>query len=591
MSRHGAGEGSHVRPADALCGALEALGADHVFGLPGTQNLYLTEALRRSGLRWVVPSNELAAAFMANGLYRSSGRPGVVLTIPGPGFTWALTGMAEARLDSAAVLFLTGAHPGDPEGGARLQEIPQASMARPVAKEILRVSDADELVETVVRGYRAATAGEPGPVLVQVEHPVWGGSCAASLPTPPDARTSDRSDVEEIARRLAGARRPLLFVGQGCQEGPDPLRRLAEALSAPVLIGTSGRGALSEDHPLAVPLDRASDAASLADELIGRSDLVLVLGSRLSHNATLGHRLSFPADRMIRVDASAEVLREASGSASMTVHADVPGLLEALWERREVWEDAPEDRWLDRAEPPRDRALAGSGDGEGEPRVTDGPAMADFFAALRRSMPADARLVTDSGLHQMLARRHFRVDAPRAFVTPTNFQSMGYGIPAAVGAALAGPGRPTVAVVGDGGLRLSAFELATARALEVDLTVVVFVDGYFGLIRQGQIGAFGRGSGVDLPGLDLVDLASSLGVEHRRLDPVRPERTLADALAGGGVRLIEVPVEDPDGLWREAAGARAREEVRRRIGPEGTERLRSWRDRWRRWRGGGVAEG
>lgn len=591
--------GGTVRAADAVCRRLADLGVDCVFGLPGTQNLTLAEALRRSDLRWVVPSHELAAAFMANGYYRSSGRPGVLTTIPGPGFTWALTGLAEARLDSAAVLCVTGVHPEGRGDGGRLQEIPQARVAGPLVKRVSRVASAEQLVRSVARAYHDTIRGEPGPVLLQVEDPVWSESCSPGggasaeeddgeefeLLHSPGRETGGTDAVEAVTERLREAERPLLLVGQGAQEGADRVRRLAEALDVPVLLTTSGRGVVPEGHPLAVAMDALAEPAEAVNRLVDDSDLVLVLGCKLGHNATMGFRLRLPAGDLVRVDASREVLESGGPPASIGVVADVPRFLDAVLRR---WDGAgpgevaaPRSfRGAERVPPPRSHADAA---GVPEPRVEDVGGMAEFFEAVRRALPPEACLVTDSGLHQMLARRHFRVVAPRTLVTPTNFQSMGYGIPAAVGAALADPSRPVVAVVGDGGLRLSAFELATARDLGLDLTVLVFVDGHYGLIRHQQLAAFGRGSGVDLPGLDLEALSVAMGVPHRRMGS-DVEESLARCLDEGGVRVQEVPLEDAAGLRTDAARARLREDVRHALGPGRMERLRSWRARWRRWR-------
>lgn len=579
------GDGRRVEAADALCEVLGRLGTEHVFGLPGTQNMAFTEALRRSRLDWVVPSNELAASFAANGYWRSSGRPAVVSTIPGPGFTWALTGLAEARLDSAAVLLITGAHP-EEQAKSGLQEIEQTRMARPVVKQAYRVTSSGELVETVERAHAKTVDGEPGPVLLEIEHPVWDEACtlpvsgARSGDGPPGTTPSpaDPDDVNALKHRVASSDRPLLFAGQGAQDSPRELRELAEEIGAPVLLSTSGRGALPESHPLAFPLDRHPAAADSANALLDAADLVVVLGCRLGHNATLGHRLKLSREKLIRVDASRAALEEAEYGSSLPVRGDVRQVLRTLLTqegdvpgRSGAWhEDASTGSKVgltaesEEAEPPED-----------EVRLEGVGAAADFFEAMRRVIPEDGVLVTDSGLHQMLARRYYPVEAPRTLVVPTNFQSMGYGVPAAIGAALANSGRTVVALIGDGGLRLSGFDLATARALDLDLSVIVFADGYFGLIREGQLNAYGADSGVELPEVDLAGLAESLGVPHERLDE-DPEGALRRCVEGGGTRMLEVGVSDPEGRWLRTARRRLGEEARRGLGPDWTERLKGW---------------
>jgi len=595
VNGRGGSGASNLEAADALCEVLRRLDVQHVFGLPGTQNMDFTEAIRRSPLDWVVPSNELAASFAANGYWRASGRPAVMNTIPGPGFTWALSGLAEARLDSTAVVLLTGAHPSDGRGG-RLQEIPQARMAAPIVKETLRASSAGELPGIVERAHGAAIDGEPGPVLLEIEHPVWDGRCRLperSNSVAPESRRPEwlagkapkgavADPVEEIRRRLEAATRPLLFVGQGAQESAGEVTRLAETLSAPVLLTTSGRGVLPESHPLAVPLDRLPEPIDRANRLLEASDLVLVLGCRLGHNATLGHRLELPPDRLVRVDASRHVLGDGRYGGSLRVVADVGHVVRCLLSERsgpgapDIGDDSG-GSWsegmsgeAESGNPSRDRDAPSS-----EPRIEGMESMAAFFRALRRVVPDDGILVTDSGLHQMIVRRYWSVEAPRTLVVPTNFQSMGYGIPAAIGAGLANPGRKVVAVIGDGGLRLSAFDLTTARALGLDLCVIVFADGFFGLIRQGQLDAYGHGSGVDLPEVDIQGLCRSLGVEHEALER-EPRSALRKCVTDDGVRVLEVGVTDPAGRRVRTARARLRQGLRRGLGPERVEGLRDW---------------
>lgn len=594
-----------LEAADALCEVLRGLQVEHVFGLPGTQNMAFTEALRRSPVSWIVPGNELAATFAANGYWRSSGRPGVVNAIPGPGFTWALTGLAEARLDSAAVLLLTGARPPDARTPA-LQEIPQERIARPVVKESFRISSAEEIADTVGRAHAVTVEGEPGPVLVEIDHPVWDESCrpperasgaettaraSAAGPTrgegtaEGDTGMDGSESVEAMKSRLGAAARPVLFAGQGAQDHAEETRELAEALGSPVLLTTSGRGVLPESHPLALPLDRLAEPLEGANQLLEASDLVLVLGCRLGHNATLGHRLELTEEKLLRVDASARVLDEGPYRGSVEVVGDVGGVVRALLSDEALDGHGGGGSWHEGRHGGSELRLAGQEEDPGtadEPRVEGIGSMPELFRALRRVLPEDGILVTDSGLHQMMARRYHAVEAPRTLVVPTNFQSMGYGLPAAIGASLANPGRKVVALIGDGGLRMSAFDLSTARELGVDLGVVVFADGHFGLIREGQLDAYGHGSGVDLPGIDLEGLCASLSVGHEVLGADDPTGALRRCVREPETRVLEVRVSDRAGRRLRTARARIRESVRRGLGPEGVDRVKEWIEGWRR---------
>jgi len=560
-----------VNGAERICAALHALGVDTVYGLPGTQNVPLFEALRTSRLRTVLATSELGAAFMAAGHYRSSGKVAAVFTIPGPGFTWALTGLAEARHDSAALVHVTIAPPGD--GGRRfqLQALDQAAMAGPVTKRHLRVERVDEVESRIREAVAAATTGEPGPVLVEVAAEVLSsGSVAAAAVLPPEAPTAP--ELRELIVRLRSAQRPLLFAGQGAAGGADALRRLAEWMNAPVVTTLSGRGVLPEDHPLAVGVNLGGPGVVTVNQLIASADLVVALGCKLAHNGTGGFRLELPRERLVHVDASAEVLG-ANYPASLLIQADVPAVLAALLESlpkvapsSAAW--VPSELAAARLDAARRVREAGP-----EPRIhgADVGSPGEFFAALRRVLPRDAIVVTDSGRHQSLTRRHYRVFAPRGLVCPSDFQSMGFGIPAAVGAAVGAPGRRVVAIVGDGGLAMAGMESLAAVREGIALTVIVFNDGQLGLIREQQLREYGHAHAVGLPGFDIAALGAAIGAEHRYLRG-RAEEVLGEALAIEGVVIVEVNVGDSVGQRLAHAKGYAKQAARAALG----ERLLRW---------------
>lgn len=554
--------------AELLCDALEAAQVDTVFGLPGTQNIDVFEALRRSRLSTFVATHELAASFMANGYARLSGRPGVLLTIPGPGFTYALTGLAEAFLDSAPLLHIVGAPAHRPGFRHALQAIDQAAMAAPVVKKVARVKRRDEIVPATHGALAATLAEEPGPVLLEIGlEALTEVGPAPEIPRfePPRSKEPDPAALEELVRLLAGAARVVLYVGQGAADAPEDVRALAERLGAPVVATTSGRGVVSEEHPLAHSFDFGRQASTALNEVLGRADLILALGCKFSHNGAHGFRLELPREKLVRVDRSAENL-EANYPCRLGVHADVGPVLRALL-RRLAGQASPPHGWG----PGEVAGMWAAGRARLAAQVvepslhgfeSDSPAA--FFAALGRALPEDACLVTDSGLHQMLARRHYRVRSPRGFITPTNLQSMGFAIPAAIGARRAAPGRPVVALVGDGGFLMSGLELCTAARERISLTVIVFNDGHLGLIRLQQLGTYGRAFKTEVHGPRLEAFAASVGASYTRIEG-DAEQLLRASAGGTGVHLVEVALGDRAalmGVRGRALGARLLRRVR-----------------------------
>ncbi len=529
--------------AEAICRALVSAGVDTVFGLPGTQNVELFEALRHSKVRTVVASHELGAAFMANGYARASGRPGVLLTIPGPGFTYALTGLAEARLDSVPLVHILPGPAPRSSVGFPLQALDQAAMAAPACKLVLRATRWRDLAQIVGTALRLADTDEPGPVLVEIEpHLLMEVGYEADLLAPEPSSDPDLplAPVREIASLLRASRRRVLYVGQGASSAAERVRTLAERLGAPVITTTSGRGILPEDHVLSRSLDFGSHAAGAINQIFRRSDLILVLGCKFSHNGAHGFRLSIPPEKLVQVDRSAATLA-ASFPARLSCRADVGPVLSAILDDLNVDPGQPSGWAAGEIAGIGQAARASFARATVEPRMRglSSSSVEDFFVALGSAMPPGGRLLTDSGLHQMLARRYYTVRSARGLIVPTNLQSMGYAIPAALGAHLGTPEVPVVALVGDGGLVMSGLELLTAVREKVPLTVIVFNDGHFGLIRQQQLRAYGHAFATKVQGPDLEALAQAVGATYRLLEG-NALVGLRAAFGSPGVKLVEV---------------------------------------------------
>ena len=433
--------------AELLCNTLEYLGVKCAFGVPGTQNVLLYEALRRSAIRPVLATHELAASFMANGYYRASGRVAPLITIPGPGFTYALTGLAEALHDSAALLHVVGQPPERGEKKYEFQALEQEKIAAPLVKRVYCIRQAEEISRTVAEAYGLALSGEPGPVLLQ-----WSRDALAGLPVNRFEQTSfgpvggsppGDSLVEEAATLLGTARRPVLFVGQGAVGAAGQVQRLAELIVSPVFTTASGRGVLPEDHALALGFDLVRSETRILNEMIRLSDCIVALGCKLTSAGTGGYQVELPSDRLIRVDASEEVLG-ANYPARLAILGSVETVLDRLLPAVERKHRPPAAGWAcEEIEDWKKRLRIMPETAVPEP-VFHGVApttAGSFIAALRRVLPRNGIVVTDSGLHQGLVRRHFDVLAPRGLILPSDFQSMGFGLPAAIGAKLAAPER------------------------------------------------------------------------------------------------------------------------------------------------------
>jgi acetolactate synthase-1/2/3 large subunit len=540
-----------------------------VFGVPGTQNVDLYEAIRRSTLRSVLTTHELGAAFMANGYARASGKLGVVVAIPGPGFAYTLAGLAEAKLDSVPLLLITGEPARRPEGRVFYhQAIDQPAIARPLVKEVIEVGRAADVQAAVTRACELALHGEPGPVVLQVSETAMAEPAEAAPRPVATSMGSDAAQLDAIVARFMGARRPVILAGQGAAGAAAALRRLVDRWSVPVVTTPAGRGVLPEDHPLALGFDQASGNVAVLNKLLQRADCVLAVGCKLSESGSVGFALQLPADRLIHVDTASHVLA-ANHPAALTACARAEDVFERLasvlcgqtTERDTAWSGAEVSAW-------RMRLRTAGKDRFPEPRfpgLLQGTAAA-FFSALRRAVADDAILVTDSGLHQSLARLHFEVRAPRGLIVPNDFQAMGYGVPAAIGAKLAAPARPVVAIIGDGGLVMAGMELLTAAREGIPVVVVVFNDGKLNQIRVQQLAAVGHAHDVTLRTPNLAAFAQALGIGYARLSG-DPEPALRAAVAARGPTLIEAVVGDSPAIRTLQVRGLARHTARRALGP------------------------
>lgn len=517
---------------------------------------------------------------MAIGYFRASGKIAPVLTIPGPGFAYSLPGLAEAFHDSAALLHVVVRPVTRSDRKYQFQVLDQETMARPVTKGVISENSVDGLSQTITGAYQLALTGEPGPVLLQLSKGVLGAHPAhgfdpkevrVALPADPDPEV-----LEETVAFLMAAKRPFLIVGQGTLGVAEMLRELVELLSCPVLTTASGRGALPEDHALALGFDLNRGDVSALNEMIDTSDCVLAIGCKFSDVGAAHFQLKLPVDRLVHVDASSEVIganypsRLAVNGSAETI---LPRLVAAAKRRSELpslgWTAAEIEDWKRRLCHVKGVAIA-------EPTVRGlKPATPGaLLTRLRHALPRESIVVTGSGLHQDLVRRHFDVFAPRGLIVPTDLQSMGFGLPAAIGAKLAAPDRPVVAVLGDGGFAMSGMELLTAVRERIPLTVIVFNDRRLNLVRLQQFAAFGGSEGVDILNPDFKAFATAVGAQYALIDD-NADEVIEDAIASDQVTLMEVRLGDSAAFQKIRARGLVRETVQRTLGPRAMHKLRN----------------
>jgi acetolactate synthase-1/2/3 large subunit len=543
-----------------LAAELSARGVERVFGVPGTQTVPFIDALRAEGIDFVLAAHEGGAAFMAIGAARASGSFSVLCTIGGPGFTNALTGLVEARHDSVPVLHIVNAPAQDDDRSFLLQAIDHEALSRDAVHAVVRLGPSGSAKASLAEAISRMTSGEPGPVLLelgrQTPEPV--------TPVHDPEIASDNNEAtswDRLAELWREARRPLFYVGYGAAEASDSVRAIAERHRVPVMTTPSARGILPEGHALALTFDPPKGGLSLANDVLAESDLVIAAGCKLTHNGSSGFGLRLDQGTLVHIDRSPAVLG-ANYRTELTLRSSARRLFSFLGAQGARTETA---EWDPTRLATASNSLRQASQSDLEPRVAGRPA-ADFFAWLREAMPPSAVLITDSGQHQVMARRHYQVQQVGGLLFPSDFQSMGFAIPAAIGHRLADPSRLAVALLGDGGFLMSGMELTGASRAGVGLPVIVFNDGYLGQIRMQQIKESGHATGVKTGHFVLEALASGMGCGYTAFDWDTPPDLTRMTDSSRSPTLIEVPVTDPSGLAYEAAKQRLKGVARRSLG-------------------------
>ena len=518
--------------------ALRAEGVRHAFGIPGIHNLAIYDALlRQADITHVVARHEAGAGFMADGYARASGRPGVVLVTTGPGLTYALTPLVEAYAGSQPLLLVASDIPSAliGQGVGALHEVPnQIDCLRPVCRWAETLGAGRDIPGAVQGAFHLFRTGRPGPIALSIPTDLLTARVEAQL-TPPGQGRRPPCDVrllEAAAGHLRGARRPLLIAGGGvvAAEAGGELLALARRLGAPVITTVMGRGTLPETHPLwlgVLPNKRATQPALEA------ADVVLAVGCRFAHRSTRGILLNLefrPEQALIHLDLDPTVIGKLNRPTLGIVGDARDGLAGLL---AILGPGAPRAEW-DWSRLAGERVAR-------SPRYTE--TIDRLLRILRDALPADAIVVSDQTGINYWMEWHFPVLAPRTFLYPVGSATLGYAVPAAIGAKVARPERAVVAVAGDGGFLYSVNELATAVKYELPIVFLVLNDRRYGAIKWLQEAIFGRWGEADLANPDFPALARAFGAAGERaddLDALAP--ALGKALAHPGPALLELPL-------------------------------------------------
>ena len=522
--------------------ALEALGIKYTFGIPGVHNTELYDELNSSeSITPVLVTHEGGAAFMADGMSRTSNLTGTLVIVPAAGATHAASGIGEAFLDGVPMLVICGGIRTDLDKRYQLHELDQHAFLKALTKATFLVTSHADIVSTLFKAWEIAHSGEPGPVFVEipVNLQMFPGE-VAEMPAPPviaKPQKASAADIRRAAELLLAAKHPALFIGWGARDAFDQTRGIAEFLQAPVATTLQGLSVFSAAHPLHTGFGFGAAAVPAARNAFADCDCMLAVGTRFAEIATGSFGVTVPRD-LIHSDINPGVF-SANYPAAVALEGDAAAVLSLLLEElqglgtarpanvelhRRIQSDklAYNNEWL-------------SHDSRGKVN----PAV--FFNALRAAMPDNAIAVVDDGNHTYLTAELFPVRHPKALIVPTDFNCMGYAVPAAIGAKLANPEREVFAIVGDGAFTMTCMEIVSATRLGLGLVYYVFHDGELSQIAQAQEIPFNRKPCTALGAIDFSGVAIATGAEYIRVESnaeVTAAVTRARESASGGRPVI-----------------------------------------------------
>jgi len=525
----------------AIVEAARANGMRTIFGLPGAQIYALFDGLHATNTELIVPRHEQAAAYMAMGYAKSTGRTGVFTVVPGPGVLNTAAALCTAMGNCAPLVCLTGQVPSQflGKGRGHLHELAdQAGTLRTLIKDAVRIDDPAQTATIVARAFRTARSGRPGPVSVEMcwdtmaaETDVDVGSNVAALDEP--ELEPDPDAIAAAARLLAAAKRPMIMCGAGAQHASGEVRALAEILNAPVTAFRSGRGVVPEDHPLGV-------ASVAARELWDDVDVLLGVGSRLEMPYVRWrdamHYEAAPNDgrKLIRIDI--EPREMARFRPDVGIVADAATACRMLV-----------DRLANHAAANRTRGYEIESAKRAAHELTQRiQPQAAYLDAIRAVVPRDGFLVPElSQVGFATYTGAYPVLEPRTYVSEGHQGTLGFGFPTALGVKVANPDKAVVSITGDGGLMFGIQELATAAQYKIGVATIVFNNRSYGnVLRDQQLQFGGRTIGAELQNPDFIRLAESFGVAAERVrSPDALRMALERALASGLPALLEVVVE------------------------------------------------
>ena len=553
---HSSYQGIEMTGAQAIVASLECEGVTHVFGYPGAQAITIYDALYDSSIKHVLARHEQGAVHEADGFARATGNVGVVLVTSGPGATNTVTGILTAYLDSVPLVVITGQVPSRVIGTDAFQESDTTGITMPAVKHSFLAQSAAELPRIIREAFHIAITGRPGPVVIDVPSDVAAQTLTFEYPEKvniPSYRPTYKCNAKQVkaaSQLIREASQPVILAGGGviASGASAQLMALAETMMAPVCVTLMGKGAFPNEHPLCLGAV-GMHGSPRSNAALMESDLILAVGTRLSDRVTGDIERFAPAAKLIHIDIDpAEIgkVRE----ADVPIVGDAQAVLSGLHEQ------LIKDGFVPAIQPWIAHLSGVSGyeqlKSDADYATQDCIAPAFVMQLMNEKLAGKESIITtEVGQHQMWAAQFLQRNVPRSFLSSGGLGTMGFGFPAAIGAALGRPQAQVICVSGDGSLQVNIQEMATARAQGVPVKVLLLDNGCLGMVHQWQEYFFdGRYSETQLDfNPDFVALANAYGWQAQRVkNPADLSAALDAMLAADGPYLLDVVIPESENV-------------------------------------------
>ncbi|HEW9971843.1 TPA: acetolactate synthase large subunit [Enterobacter cloacae] len=528
--------------AQLIVHLLERQGITTVAGIPGGTVLPLYDALSQSTqIRHVLARHEQGAGFIAQGMARRQGKPAVCMACSGPGATNLVTAIADARLDSIPLICITGQVPSSMIGTDAFQEVDTYGISIPITKHNYLVRDIAELPQVISDAFRIAQSGRPGPVWIDIPKDVQTAEIEIDvLPEPGERAPAPEFSAESVrdaAAMINAAKRPVLYLGGGAINAADEIRQFAEKANLPTTMTLMALGMLPKAHPLSLGMLGMHGARS-TNYILQEADLLIVMGARFDDRA-IGKTEQFcPNAKIIHVDIDRAELGKIK-QPHVAIQGDVADVLAQLIPQTDATDRADWRQMVADLQ----REFPGAIPTEGDPLSHYG-----LINAVAACVDDSAIITTDVGQHQMWTAQAYPLNRPRQWLTSGGLGTMGFGLPAAVGAALANPDRKVICFSGDGSLMMNIQEMATAAENQLDVKIILMNNEALGLVHQQQSLFYKQGVfAATYPGMiNFMQIAAGFGLHTCDLNAEEDAHAaLQAAISRPGPALIHVRI-DPE---------------------------------------------